>query len=680
MSWKDDKDLGPWDFVEQPDKWGYLNNPRWMRPPKLVIVETKYTDEEPQIWNLDDDYRGDSDKHSPCGHWHKIPTYGGPGGPSEVSGFEVYFELLNGSVSMPSLYSVTDLLGSNSFIPINQDDFDGDVDWYFEIIGFNSNTFDVTIQAVDDNGNVCATNTLAAGTVGPTGSELYRQRVDFTPTYSDDLGMYGLKIIIPLGEQLFSYPLKCVISVARIIVRQTGAYRTKIQIPLFGGSYNYELEEYNNYPYDYPIGYQTFDNFTPSDSLGSYIHDGVTSVWRFSAGELNSVSRLVFSPSARGAIFTETSKTFYVSATSNFIHFHYMLYSTTAVDIARDDATPALWVSETTVHTDNISGLVYTPIPDSYIEWDVGADPYPFSYTVYPDLSGLGTGTHRIAVGGELYIGLPVENQWKHWQTWFTVTIPSGYYIADAELRVFSTAQNQMTWELDYTLKADADLTLSLYDITAGSVVPGSELVWIANEEFSRKFAVLDPSDLVDGHEYRLGVEFVDIPDYAEVMDAQLLININPIYRLTIWQRCLSRWNDAWDNWTIPNAWGSDYWADPSHGSINVSPRVKFWMPDGVDYDVYFEVTGWQRFAYAVGQENYMRVWLEDMGDPGFSGLTGVDVAGSLIQWSEDIEETHLRKRSGPLTLTVGNEYGNRMPDIEYSMFMSNGFLIIRVR
>jgi len=45
--WDEFRDLGAWDFTEQPDKWGYLNNPRWTK------------DATPQ--------------HTPCGHWHKKP-------------------------------------------------------------------------------------------------------------------------------------------------------------------------------------------------------------------------------------------------------------------------------------------------------------------------------------------------------------------------------------------------------------------------------------------------------------------------------------------------------------------------------------------------------------------------------------------------------------------------------
>ena len=60
MSWKDNKNLGPWKFSEQPDRWGYLNNPRWTKDPKAVAFASKV--------GLS---AGTTAKHAPCGHWHK---------------------------------------------------------------------------------------------------------------------------------------------------------------------------------------------------------------------------------------------------------------------------------------------------------------------------------------------------------------------------------------------------------------------------------------------------------------------------------------------------------------------------------------------------------------------------------------------------------------------------------
>lgn len=74
MSWKDDKDLGPWTFNKQPNKWGYLNNPRWQPQPVDPVSYTGNELNEPQEFtplegNTVSQKYGE-DKHNPCGHWH----------------------------------------------------------------------------------------------------------------------------------------------------------------------------------------------------------------------------------------------------------------------------------------------------------------------------------------------------------------------------------------------------------------------------------------------------------------------------------------------------------------------------------------------------------------------------------------------------------------------------------
>lgn len=61
MGWiEDNKDSGPWSFEEQPDKWGYLNNPQWS------------TQEDGQGFCEDYDLLlNRSNQHLPCGHWHR---------------------------------------------------------------------------------------------------------------------------------------------------------------------------------------------------------------------------------------------------------------------------------------------------------------------------------------------------------------------------------------------------------------------------------------------------------------------------------------------------------------------------------------------------------------------------------------------------------------------------------
>ena len=70
MSWKDDKDLGPWEFDEQPTKWGYLNNPRWSNNPKNSadsMSASEFCADRGISLNPED-------THVPCGHWHKEKT------------------------------------------------------------------------------------------------------------------------------------------------------------------------------------------------------------------------------------------------------------------------------------------------------------------------------------------------------------------------------------------------------------------------------------------------------------------------------------------------------------------------------------------------------------------------------------------------------------------------------
>lgn len=75
----DNKGAGPWRFTPQPDKWGYLNNPRWTPTPQAPTDYSSNLGGEPQIWtpNAGGYPDGGSDIHFPCGHWHKgIPDQG----------------------------------------------------------------------------------------------------------------------------------------------------------------------------------------------------------------------------------------------------------------------------------------------------------------------------------------------------------------------------------------------------------------------------------------------------------------------------------------------------------------------------------------------------------------------------------------------------------------------------
>ena len=87
--WKTTKGYGPWPFRKQKNKWGYLNNPRWLVTPR-PFFPTGPDDydgrsaEEPQIWTSSRQQRypaGTAIEHHQCGHWH-LEGYVAPAGPS----------------------------------------------------------------------------------------------------------------------------------------------------------------------------------------------------------------------------------------------------------------------------------------------------------------------------------------------------------------------------------------------------------------------------------------------------------------------------------------------------------------------------------------------------------------------------------------------------------------------
>lgn len=71
--WLQYRGEGPWDFTPQPDKWGYLNNPRWTAAPGPKVSYSGREDEEPQIWTPYEPsgVPTGSKQHIPCGHWHR---------------------------------------------------------------------------------------------------------------------------------------------------------------------------------------------------------------------------------------------------------------------------------------------------------------------------------------------------------------------------------------------------------------------------------------------------------------------------------------------------------------------------------------------------------------------------------------------------------------------------------
>jgi len=110
--WKDNKNLGPWEFEEQPNVWGYLNNPRWSsQQDAKEFCETVGVQLNP------------TETHRPCKHWHKhsgdeaITVIRTSPAPDINIGSEYYYQpsvdVYDGKIGMVSMrvdYETTDAI------------------------------------------------------------------------------------------------------------------------------------------------------------------------------------------------------------------------------------------------------------------------------------------------------------------------------------------------------------------------------------------------------------------------------------------------------------------------------------------------------------------------------------------------------------------------------------------
>lgn len=127
--WKDDKNLGPWEFEEQPNVYGYLNNPRWSsQPDAQEFCEALGMSLNP------------TETHRPCKHWHKgdippvtITTY------DDLSGIDWW---------QPSIDVLDGIIG---LVPTNSDfDYNGDA----EQVGFVGLVYDVSTGVWKSRGTI----------------------------------------------------------------------------------------------------------------------------------------------------------------------------------------------------------------------------------------------------------------------------------------------------------------------------------------------------------------------------------------------------------------------------------------------------------------------------------------------------------------------------------------------
>ena len=641
------------------------------------------------VWVIDQDGITDREKHDPCGYWPRLPYTEPPGGPM----FEVYHEMLPAATAHVSMLAAHEYVYSmETFISFDPLVYDGVVKFEFEIICFNKTEFPFKIGLVNDSYVVCHEITIPANTEGATGYELFRLREEFTPIEGST--NYGLKFTIdPSSPEIAEYPLDVIVENARIIVTQSEATKTRIQIPMFGSSYVAAATgasvDHLSLPLGYTIfnqtGYTNVNDYTnkwPGTSGSLLQSDQVTGVWRYSGSEIGGVSKVVLSVLARGAAMpADTVKTIeMVNVTPWTIHSWWGMYwaPTTWGNAACSGATPVSGIGfDDIVWQDSCTGAIFTPVPDSQME----PEPNPWEITLYPDLSGF-TGSRDFCMGWQ-YDG----NPWQHGALWFTLTVNPGRTIVDAVLTVVPGSTDvKKNATLTYKIVPEVmnALYVGLFDIDTNSMVAGSEQTWTTDSGWIRKDIELPAGSLIEGHEYEFRVKcedhyYVSAVVCPEIADVQLLINIDPIQHLTTWHRVFHRADAERDNYYTPVAWGGDYWSYGT-GANCIMHRSKLYLPAGAT--VAFEQTSYTNYGDGVGEDEYQWVALLDLteDDALGSGEHGEEVDGGRLTWYNASVGTRVRKRTGNLPLTHDQVLGAKFGESEDgSIVPIEGFLVTKI-
>lgn len=106
VDWKKYLGEGPWPFQKQRNKWGYLNNPRWVNPGAAPINYDGNESAEPQVWTLPNQsiaqLRGTQNTHNPCGHWHQPVSIVTPPEPPEPSTLLPWYSCPEGIIPVPT--------------------------------------------------------------------------------------------------------------------------------------------------------------------------------------------------------------------------------------------------------------------------------------------------------------------------------------------------------------------------------------------------------------------------------------------------------------------------------------------------------------------------------------------------------------------------------------------------
>lgn len=693
MSWKDDKNLGPWEFSERPNKWGYLNDPRWVPQHTSPVNYNGIEDEEPQVWDLNATAIRSGTEHNPCGHWHKRGSIV----PTQFSGvIETYIELLSSGCCMPDqcknytaetgpYYDATFI---STYRPLDTNDYTGDtVTYTFEIIASNISWInDGYVYLVDEGDNIVATIIVPQGFRGPytynsdgTGGVSNRARqywafsTEFTPV--SGAHQYGLRVYLAsTGYQPDWYEApSCVVKIpsARIIIRQENPTASVVHIPMFTlvnwchmdwtgevtdafGSHAVSVGDEAGGPDIYTTSYPDCDS--------GYYGDECRQIWKFEDSQLANADKVVLDAGIAyypSDYIPVSIITFFGVPTYTWanIDLRWSTYYTTS-------PYSGLTGSPGSATASDGSGHVFYEVEGSEIEWGLAADGVPWSVTVHLDLTSLAAADgHYLYMCSleNVYGGTGPSGPYAHWGKYRNFSIPVGRTLSDAWITYYAyynttLSRYELKCTFDYTL-APADIRnayVILYDKTADVNIGASELVWDTFASWDRKSVEFDASLLTSGHEYMVRWKCEDLVggEYPYVTDVNLWIKVTELSAFTSWLRVVK---ESMNEWRFPRIY-YDYMNDNgSRYYLDISSRAKPYVPDGAQ--VYFEACVHDDYYNDEGDGPCpLAIWDTGEDVSGIGTVTSSEVAASRIDQWDGTEEV-IRVTSGYLTGIVDNYY-----------------------
>lgn len=560
---------------------------------------------------------------------------------------------------------------------LDTNDYDGNPTYWFEVIGDNYGeqiggviypaTEDYSVYLVDTNGNEYATITFEPNTPVPpppysNWAILQRKRVQFTPPEGETT--FAVKIdpiLYEDGNPIPPIPLNTpILGAIRIIIKQDeSTTKSMIQIPMqcLGdwGVPDFYLNN-NSFSKDFYTGSEgdyahlpTYDDVLTSEYTNYNYQAGK---WEYDSDELASISKALFE--AVGG-----SPPQLLAGTGSEITWFW--------DPAHFGNPPTLspvlsWgICLIDSNGELVPNSLVTGSYDEMVDYTAQLPLTLGTYTIWTTIDGGDTWIQGRNNYNNSIISWTIDHEpYRGTITWSVSKNPWA-------TTPFNIVGLWFRFQWIYSTGTSPDsLYISLFDATTNTMVPGTELIWGPNSDVSRQQIEFDPTDLVSGHEYEMRWK---IPDDGGIgimigFECNLYLWIDPISALTVWQRvACSEYNDYAG-------------IDPTDN--NDESRVLLNAPAGAE--CFFENVAKIWEGYTPPDIDPLLYQLVDVGTTDF-GRTGTVVPDSQLTWiGNETPETRIRKKSGLLTLTDGNQFLTNEANNEDWLFQVQAFIIVGVK